>query len=66
MEDIQAWSSSDNLDEVRNAWNQGVALKYMDTSSEFSMCMMPFNDMAVEWDSAKNMTSMDSMMEMAV
>jgi len=66
MEDIQAWSSSDNLDEVRNAWNQGVALKYMDTSSEFFMCMMPFNDMAVEWDSAKNMTSMDSMMEMAV
>merc|ERR1711962_604530 len=56
-QDVMMWSSSDNEDEVRQAWAQGIALKYSDTSSEFFMCMMPFNEMAVEWKSHSDMMS---------
>jgi len=47
--DIQIWSSSDDPDTMRMAWKMGVAEKYADTTSEFFMCMMPFNEMAIEW-----------------
>ena len=49
MGDIQIWSSSDDPDTMRMAWKMGVAEKYADTTSEFFMCMMPFNEMAIEW-----------------
>ena len=45
------WSSSTDPETMRNAWHMGLAEKYSDTTSEFFMCMMPFNEMAIDWKS---------------
>ena len=45
------WSSSTDPETVRNAWHMGLAEKYADMSSDFFMCMMPFNEMAIDWKS---------------
>ena len=58
LEDIQTWSSSMDEETMRMAWKMGVAQKYADTTSEFFMCMMPFNEMAIEWTSAEDMAAM--------
>jgi len=51
LEDIQMWSSSTDPETVRNAWHMGLAEKYADMTSDFFMCMMPFNEMAIDWKS---------------
>jgi len=65
-EEVMMMSTSDDEEEFRAAWKAGIEAKYMDTSSEFFMCMMPFNEMAVDWTShSMNSTnSMDMMAEM--
>ena len=56
------WSSSSDPETVRMAWNEGVEGKYADTTSEFFMCMMPFNEMAIDWKSMA-MEDMEAMKE---
>ena len=60
MDDIQTWSSSADPDAVRMAWNMGVEQKYADQTGEFFMCMMPFNEMAIDWKSI-HMDAMNAM-----
>ena len=45
------WSSSSDPETMRMAWKAGLAAKYADQKSEFFMCMMPFNEMAIDWES---------------
>ena len=42
------------------AWNMGVAEKYEDQTGKFLMCMMPFNEMAIDWKSI-HMDAMNAM-----
>jgi len=56
LDEIQMWSSSGDEETIRTAWKVGLAEKYEDMSSDFFMCMMPFNEMAVDWMSAGNHT----------
>jgi len=60
LEDIQNWSSSADPDAVRMAWNMGVAEKYADQTGQFFMCMMPFNEFAIDWKSHQ-MDAMNAM-----
>ena len=60
MEDIQNWSTSADPDAVRMAWNMGVAEKYADQTGQFFMCMMPFNEYAIDWKSHQ-MDAMNAM-----
>lgn len=62
LEDVQMWSSGD-AETMRMAWKMGVAQKYADQTSGFFMCMMPFNDMAIEWMSAEDMAALSTMSE---
>ena len=60
------WSSSSDPETMRQAWNEGVEGKYADTTSEFFMCMMPYNAMAVDWKSMamKEIEDMKEVMDM--
>jgi len=47
LEDIQMWMMPEDRESLKAAWEAGLMAKYMEP--DFSMCMMPFNEMAIDW-----------------